>query len=524
MDISERNSYMAKPKEGFEPSPDGGEAAGKPGHFERSSLRRLSVVRKPEDCDDDGHIRRTGNVITASAGVITAVIGAGVLSLAWCSAQLGWVGGIVTQLLFAVITLYTSFMLCDKLRFPHPTEGERTYTYPGAVRLYLGKNFIVFCGVIQHLNLVSTSIGYTVTSGIAMASVYRAHCYHYNQAARIADNVGKFADPTVPGDTGDPCYPTVNKYMIIFGCIELLFIQIPDMDRLWWLSIVAAIMSFVYATIGVGLSISRATQHDHPTGTIQGAWHDEDYTPAYKTWNIMLALGNVAFAYSFSYILIEIGDTMAAPNENKKMKRSAGIGIGITTFYYVIIGTVGYAAFGNEAPGNLLTGFGYFEPWWLIMLANLAIVIHLIGGYQIWTQPFLCMVENSLDKYFPNSKILQSGINIPIPRMGTLQLPVVRLIWRSVYVCIATFIAILAPFFNDIVGVMGSLGFWPLTVFLPVEMHIVQKQIPRWSTKWCLLQTLSGFCLLISVAAMIGSIAGVYLDTREYSIFHAPYG
>ena len=43
------------------------------------------------------------------------------------------------------------------------------------------------------------------------------------------------------------------------------------------------------------------------------------------------------------------------------------------------------------------------------------------------------------------------------------------------------------------------------------EMHIVQKQIPRWSTKWCLLQTLSGFCLLISVAAMIGSIAGVYL-------------
>lgn len=81
-----------------------------------------------------------GNVITASAGVITAVIGAGVLSLAWCSAQLGWVGGIVTQLLFAVITLYTSFMLCDKLRFPHPTEGERTYTYPGAVRLYLGKH------------------------------------------------------------------------------------------------------------------------------------------------------------------------------------------------------------------------------------------------------------------------------------------------------------------------------------------------------------------------------------------------
>lgn len=57
------------------------------------------------------------------------------------------------------------------------------------------------------------------------------------------------------------------------------------------------------------------------------------------------------------------------------MKLSAAIGIGITSFYHVIIGTVGYAAFGNDVPGNLLTGFGYFEPWWLIMLANLAIVV-----------------------------------------------------------------------------------------------------------------------------------------------------
>lgn len=79
-----------------------------------------------------------GNVVTASAEVIIAVMGAGGLSLAWCTAQLGWVGGVVTQLVFAVITLYTSFILCDKLRFPHPTEGERVYTYPGAINHYLG--------------------------------------------------------------------------------------------------------------------------------------------------------------------------------------------------------------------------------------------------------------------------------------------------------------------------------------------------------------------------------------------------
>jgi hypothetical protein len=47
--------------------------------------------------------------------------------------------------------------------------------------------------------------------------------------------------------------------MIIFGAIQIVLSQIPDFNRLWWLSIVAAIMSFSYSSIGLGLSIGRAT-------------------------------------------------------------------------------------------------------------------------------------------------------------------------------------------------------------------------------------------------------------------------
>jgi len=45
--------------------------------------------------------------------------------------------------------------------------------------------------------------------------------------------------------------------MIAFGIIEIIFSQIPDFDQLWWLSIVAAVMSFTYSTIGLGLGIAR---------------------------------------------------------------------------------------------------------------------------------------------------------------------------------------------------------------------------------------------------------------------------
>ena len=54
------------------------------------------------------------------------------------------------------------------------------------------------------------------------------------------------------------CDISANPYMIIFGVAEIVFSQIPDFDQIWWLSIVAAVMSFTYSTIGLGLGIAKA--------------------------------------------------------------------------------------------------------------------------------------------------------------------------------------------------------------------------------------------------------------------------
>lgn len=98
-----------------------------------------------------------------------------------------------------------------------------------------------------------------------------------------------------------------------------------------------------------------------------------------------------------------------------------------------------------------------------------------------------------------------------------------RLIWRTVFVIITTLISMLLPFFNDVVGLLGALGFWPLTVYFPVEMYIEQKKIPRWSTQWVCLQVFSSACLVVSIAAAAGSIAGVVLDLKSYKPFQSNY-
>ncbi len=57
-----------------------------------------------------------GTVWTATAHIITAVIGSGVLSLAWTMAQLGWVAGPAVVVALSVVTYYSSALLADCYR------------------------------------------------------------------------------------------------------------------------------------------------------------------------------------------------------------------------------------------------------------------------------------------------------------------------------------------------------------------------------------------------------------------------
>lgn len=79
-----------------------------------------------------------GTLLTASAHIITAVIGSGVLSLAWAIAQLGWVAGPAVLMAFSFITYFTSTLLADCYRAPDPITGRRNYTYMDVVRAHLG--------------------------------------------------------------------------------------------------------------------------------------------------------------------------------------------------------------------------------------------------------------------------------------------------------------------------------------------------------------------------------------------------
>ncbi|PNY04517.1 amino acid permease [Trifolium pratense] len=270
----------------------------------------------PEFFDDDGRPKRTGNVWTSCSHIITAVIGSGVLSLAWAIAQLGWIAGPVMMILFSLVSMYTSSMLSECYRCGDPIYGQRSYTFVEAVRNILGGYHYTVCGIVQYLYLYGSAIGYT-----------------------IAEN-GTFKGTIAGGSTS-------NESTI---------------DRVW--------------------------------GIFQG-------------------LGDIAFAYSFAQILIEIQDTIKnPPSEVKTMKNATKVSVLVTTTFYLLCGCMGYAAFGADAPGNLLTGFSMYNPAWVIDVANAAVVIHLVGAYQVYVQPVFAFLEKAAAKKWPQTKVEHK---IPIP-------------------------------------------------------------------------------------------------------------
>jgi len=56
---------------------------------------------------------------------------------------------------------------------------------------------------------------------------------------------------------GADCEASNTTNMIIFAGIQILLSQLPNFHKLWWLSIVAAVMSLAYSSIGLGLSIAK---------------------------------------------------------------------------------------------------------------------------------------------------------------------------------------------------------------------------------------------------------------------------
>lgn len=101
-------------------------------------------------------------------------------------------------------------------------------------------------------------------------------------------------------------------------------------------------------------------------------------------FNFFSGLGDVAFAYAGHNVVLEIQATIPSTPE----KPSKGpMWIGVVVAYIVValcyfpVALIGYWIFGNRIDDNILITLE--KPAWLIAIANMFVVVHVIGSYQV---------------------------------------------------------------------------------------------------------------------------------------------
>ena len=176
----------------------------------------------------------------------------------------------------------------------------------------------------------------------------------------------------------------------------------------------------------------------------------------------------------------------------------------IITGFYIAVAVSGYAAFGNDVCGNIITCFvGSDNPVGLIRATNIFVLIHMLPAYQVFSQPLFEFLQSKITDV--------KGVPQWVASISF------RIVFRSFYVVFVAFIAVCLPFFSDIVGLIGAIGFWPATVFYPIEMYIRYKK-PGRTTYW-LLEALNVFCFIITILAIAGSIQLIVVDSGSYEVF-----
>lgn len=128
---------------------------------------------------------------------------------------------------------------------------------------------------------------------------------------------------------------------------------------------------------------------------------------------------------------------------------------------------------------------------------------------QVYSQPLYATVENWFRFRFPDSEFVNHTYILKLPLLPAFELNFLSLSFRTAYVASTTAIAMIFPYFNQILGVLGSISFWPLTIYFPVEIYLSRSNTDAWTAKWVMLQTFNIFGLVFGLFTLTGCIRGI---------------
>ncbi|KAI9108445.1 hypothetical protein K1719_020636 [Acacia pycnantha] len=407
----------------------------------------------------------------------TAIVGPTILTLPYAFRGLGWGLGFFCLTAMGVVTFY-SYYLMSKVLDHCEKSGRRHIRFRELAADVLGSGWMFYFVIfIQTAINTGVGVGAILLAGQCLEIVY----------SNLSPN-GPLK---------------LYHFIAMVTVVMIVLSQLPSFHSLRHINMCSLLLSLGYSFLVFGACIHAGlSAKDHSTDYSLEPRKSARVFSAFTSISIIAAIfGNG--------ILPEIQATLAPPATGKMVK---GLfmcyGVICVTFYSVAV--AGYWVFGNKSNSNILKSLMPDEgpslaPTWVIGLAVIFVLLQLFAIGLVYSQvAYEIMEKKSADV----SQGIFSKRNL-IP----------RLILRTIYMALCGFVAAMLPFFGDINGVVGAIGFIPLDFVLPMLLYNMTYKPPKSSFTYLLNMSIIVVFTGAGIMGAFSSLRKLILDANQFKLF-----
>ena len=285
---------------------------------------------------------------------------------------------------------------------------------------------------------------------------------------------------------------SLRVWTIIMGCFVLLLSLTKDMSSMWQISAMGTLSVFVivlYCIIGSSIALMENTST--PQYNAEECLNAGDSFAA----ELLTGFGSVIFGYGFHAVLPDIQTSLheESNNAHKDMKKAISGAFSIAFPAYLVIALLGFAAFGVSVASDVLI--------------SMTMILSKAAMYVVWV---FVIIKTATEAAVYN----QSAFVICRGILGITKRSY-DIVFRVVWVVVATLVAMYIPFFGDLTAITGALSVTPLSFVYPVffwnKKH--KHDAPKWRIRFhyvfiAVWTTLGG-------AALVGAIWSLIINLRS---------
>lgn len=407
----------------------------------------------------------------------TAIVGPTILTLPYAFRGLGWGLGFFCLTTMGAVTFY-SYYLMSKVLDHCEKAGRRHIRFRELAADVLGSGWMFYFVIfIQTAINTGVGIGAILLAGQCLEIMY----------SNLAPN-GSLK---------------LYEFIAMVTVVMIFLSQLPTFHSLRHINLASLLLSLGYTFLVVGACINAGLSKNAPSRD-----YSLEHSSSARAFSAFTSISIIAAIFG-NGILPEIQATLAPPATGKMFK---GLVMCYTVIFFTFYSAAisGYWVFGSKSNSNILKSLipddgPSLAPTVVLGLAVVFVLLQLFAIGLVYSQvAYEIMEKKSAD--------VKQG-------MFSKRNLIPRIILRSVYMIFCGFMAAMLPFFGDINGIVGAIGFIPLDFILPMLLYNMTYKPPKSSPTYFINISI---IVVFTGAGLMGAFSSVrklVLDANKFKLF-----